>query len=662
MSLNTGARNTAATLGVGFRNLLASDGVLRKHWVPITSAVLILASFGLGALTSGPGLKVALQVAATLIAGTPIAIAAYRALTVRVISIDLLVTVAAVGALIIGETWEAAAVTFLFALGHALEVATLNKTRSALSALIAAAPERALVIRDGQEVEIPASEVAVGESVVIKNGARVPVDGEVISGRGAIDEATITGESLPAAKAPGDKVFAGTIASGGFITVRATGVGEDTTFARIIHRVEEAQDDKAASQRFMERFASYYTPGIMVLALLVGLFTGDAVLGLTLLVIGCPGALVISIPVSLVAGIGRAARDGILIKGGEFLETAARVNAVALDKTGTLTLGKPRLTDVVVLDDRWNRDELLAYAARVEAASEHPLAQPVIDAAREAGLDLSGDLEDAEPFPGMGVAAQVDGMRMLIGNRALLQDHGVAVSSVAAEHADDLARAGRTPMYVTVDGAVAGLLAVADEPRPEAAAFVAQLADMGIERVLMLTGDAPQVAQAVANQTGISEVHAGLLPEDKLQLVKRLQAEGLTVAMVGDGVNDAPALASADVSVAMGAAGSAVAIETAGIALMASNLSRLPEAFQLARRVLNTMRQNIAVALVTVAILLAGVLFGGLTMAWGMLVHQGSVLLVIINAMRLLRPPRDRSRRQRSSASAATRAPLTGVR
>ncbi len=642
---------------------MIGKAAIRKHWVPVTAGALILAAFTVAGPFGGPFLKAALLVAATVVAGAPIAISAFRALSVRVVSIDLLVTVAAAGALIIGETWEAAAVTFLFALGHALELATLNKTRSALTELIASAPERALVLRDGQEVEVAAREVVVGESVVVKNGARVPVDGEVVSGRGAIDEATITGESLPASKKPGDKVFAGTIASAGFLTVRATGVGEDTTFARIIHRVEEAQDDKAASQRFMERFASYYTPGIMVLALVVGLLTGDAVLGLTLLVIGCPGALVISIPVSLVAGIGRAARDGILIKGGEFLETAARVNAVALDKTGTLTVGRPRLTDVIVLDDHWSRDELLAYAARAEAASEHPLARPVIEAAREASLDLSGGLGDAEPFPGMGVAALVDSKRVLVGNRALLQHHGVNVNAAAVERADELARGGRTPMFVTLDGSLAGLLAVADEPRPEAANLVAQLRDLGIERVLMLTGDAPQVAQAVATATGISEVHAGLLPEDKLQLIKRLQAQGLTVAMVGDGVNDAPALASADVSVAMGAAGSAVAIETAGIALMTSNLSRLPEAFLLARRVIATMRQNIAVALVTVVILLAGVLFGGLSMAWGMLVHQGSVLLVIVNAMRLLRPARSQPPLRRGGrAVAASRSPLPNVR
>src|SRR5699024_3659753 len=313
---------------------------------------LILLSFFVARVLGSDPVSNLLMVAAAAVAGVPIAIKAVRALMVKNISIDLLVSIAAIGAVIIGEYWEAAAVTFLFAIGHSLEARTMNKTRSALAELVAVAPDVAVVLRDGEQVEVPAGAVSMGETVRVKNGAKVPVDGEVVDGSGALDEASITGESIPAEKSAGDQVFAGTVSRGGFLQVRATGVGADTTLARIIHRVEEAQDAKAKTQAFMDRFATWYTPGIMAMALVVGLVTGNVVLALTLLVIACPGALVISIPVTVVAGIGRAARDGILIKGGEYLENSARIDAVALDKTGTLTEGRPHLNDVVVLHDR----------------------------------------------------------------------------------------------------------------------------------------------------------------------------------------------------------------------------------------------------------------------------------------------------------------------
>ena len=609
-----------------------------SRWaIPVASGTLILASLAtsrlLGAQPSGD----LLMVAAAVAAGLPIAASAIRALLGRVVGIDLLVAVAAVGAMVVGDYWEAAAVTFLFAIGGALENATLARTRSALAELVAAAPDTAVVLRAGEQVEVSATAVAPGETVLVKNGARIPVDGVVVDGSGAVDEASITGESIPAAKGPGDRVFAGTISAGGFLQVEATGVGADTTLARIIHRVEEAQDAKAATQTFMDRFARWYTPGIMLLALGVWLLTRDTHLALTLLVIGCPGALVISIPVPIVAGIGRGARDGILIKGGEFLETSARISAVALDKTGTLTEGRPRLTDVVVLADGLDADDVLTLAARAEAGSEHPLARPLLDAAAAGNLDVRGLPTHTEPVPGRGIIAVLEGHRVLVGTTALLDAQGID-SATAAPVVDRLAAAGRTPMVVACDGTVVGVVAVADEIRADAAEMVRQLHANGVGKVVMLTGDNRRVAEAVADRVGVDEVYAGLLPEDKLDVVARLQGEGHVVAMVGDGVNDAPALATADIGVAMGAAGTAVAIETADIALMKDDLLRLPQAVRLARRTVATMHQNIAVALVVVAGLLAGVLFGGVTMAVGMLVHEASVLVVILNAMRLLRP------------------------
>src|SRR5690625_2592899 len=579
------------------------------------------------------------MIAAAVVAGAPVLLNAVRALGAKVIGIDLLVSIAAVGAVIIGNYWEAAAVTFLFAIGHALESATLNNTRSALAELVAVTPDVAPVLRENKQVEVPAGAVAPGETVLVKNGAKVPVDGVVTGGTGALDEASITGESIPVEKSTGDQVFAGTLSTGGFLQVRATGVGADTTLARIIHRVEEAQDAKAKTQAFMDRFSAWYTPAIMVLAVAVGLLTGDIVLALTLLVIACPGALVISIPVSIVAGIGRGARDGILIKGGEYLETSAKIDVVALDKTGTITEGRPRLTDVVPLHPTMDSDEVLRMAARAEAGSEHPLARPILEAAAERKLPVRGLPQHTEPVPGKGIVATLDGHRVAVGNLALLQAETISsqdqarASSVVVE----LAVAGRTPMVVACDGQVMGVVADADRIRQDAAEMVRHLHAAGVKKVVMLTGDSEPVAQAVGAEGGVDEIYAGMLPEDKLEAVGALQRQGHTVAMVGDGVNDAPALATADIGVAMGAAGTGVAIETADIALMKDDLLKLPQAISLARRTVTTMRQNIAIALATVAALLAGVLFGGVTMSIGMLVHEASVLVVIANAMRLLR-------------------------
>ncbi|MDO5495327.1 MAG: cation-translocating P-type ATPase [bacterium] len=615
----------------------------RPHprWLrPLAAGALILASWATARL-AGPVLPAdLLMLAAAVVAGLPIVISAVRALALRVVGIDLLVTVASIGAIAIQNYWEAAAVTFLFAIGNALEDATLTHTRSALRDLVSTAPDEAIVLRDGEQVTIPAGSVQPGETVIVKAGARVPVDGEVISGTGSLDEAAITGESLPVDKGPGAQVFAGTVATAGLLQVRAEGVGANTTLARIIHRVEEAQDARARIQTFMERFSAWYTPGIIVLALVGGLITQNLELALTLLVIGCPGALVISIPVAIVAGIGRGARDGVLIKGGEYLERAARISAVALDKTGTLTEGRPELTDVIPLGAA-TRTEVLTWAARAEAASDHPLAAPIVAAALAEGITLGQLPEDVEVVVGRGVRATAGGRSVTIGNLVLLRE-SVGTSPLyddAAAAAASLASAGRTPMALSLDGVPLGVIGVADAIRPEAVGMIAELHRLGIREVVMLTGDQERVARAVAGQVGVDTVRAGLMPEEKLEAIRELQAAGHVVAMVGDGVNDAPALAAADIGIAMGAAGSGLAIETADIALMGDRLERLPYALGMARRTVAVMRQNIVISLVTVAALLAGVFAGGVTMSLGMLVHEASVLVVILNAMRLLRRP-----------------------
>lgn len=609
----------------------------RPHLIPLASGALIAAAWLLGLLPVPAVVGDAAMVAAASVAGFPIARTAGRALLARVVGIDLLVTVAFIGAIVLGEYWEAAAVTFLFVIGHALETATLTRTRSALTALVALAPDVALVLRNGEQLEVSAASVLTGETILIKNGARVPVDGTVQQGTGTLDESSITGEFLPAEKGAGDQVFAGTISTGGVLTVVATAVGGATTLAHIVHRVEEAQEATAPTQVFMDRFSAWYTPGILVLAIVVGLVTGDVLLALTLLVIGCPGALVISIPVAIVAGIGRAAQLGILIKGGEFLETAAQITVVAVDKTGTLTRGRPTLTDVVLLNPVMTRSEVLHWAARAEAGSEHPLAGAIVHAAAQEGAVVDGLPDHIISVPGQGIVAAVAGRTVLIGNPALLRAYSIGGTDAATTVAADLAARGRTPLIVVLDGVIAGVLAVADEVRADAEAMVAALRSAGVARVLMLTGDGPLAAQAVGTSVGIDEVSSSLLPDDKLDVIIGLRRDGHVVAMVGDGVNDAPALATADIGIAMGAAGSGVAVEAADIALMGDNLLMIPAAIDLARRTVRIMHQNVALALVTVVLLLAGVLLGGVTMAVGMLVHEASVLIVIVNAMRLLR-------------------------
>ncbi len=598
-----------------------------KTWgVVAVSGLLIILSW----LIPAGWLSDGFMIAAAVVAGWQIAVSAVQALRIRMISIDLLVIVAAIGALFISNYWESAAVTFLFALGKALEKATMNRTRKALSDLVDAAPETATVLRDGEPETVEIWELAPGDVVLVKNGEQIPVDGRVLSGHGGVDEATITGESVPAEKAEDSEVFAGTWLRSGVLRIEAIGIGSDSTLAKIIHRVEDAQDDKAKTQTFLEKFSKYYTPGVMVAALAVGLITLNVELALTLLVIACPGALVISIPVSIVAGIGRSAKDGVLIKGGEYLETSAKVDTVVVDKTGTLTNGRPELTNVDVLDPAYSDDEVLTLAARAETASEHPLAEAIIRGAENKGLTIEM-VEKAKPVTGKGIIAKVD-------------DHAVAVGSAGLlDHAPDTTRIlelndqGKTAMYVGVDGRAIGIVAVADTVRDDAPAAIRSLHDKGV-RVIMATGDAQRVAHNVAAELGVDEVRAELMPEDKLTIVKDLQAQGRTVAMIGDGVNDTPALAQADIGVAMGAAGSPAAIETADIALMADKLPRLPYALGLAQRTVRTMRVNIAIALATVAILLAGVLLGGVTMSIGMLVHEASVLIVIAIAMLLLCP------------------------
>jgi Cd2+/Zn2+-exporting ATPase len=633
------------------------DPLRRRQALTAASGALILAALAADYLAGLPALGAGLMLAAALLAGSDIAARAWGALRSRHIGIELLVTIAAVGAIAIGEFWEAAAVTFLFLLGAYLETRTLQKTRRALQDMLDQAPLTAIVLRDGRQVEVAAHEVLVGETVLVKPGAKLPVDGEVVDGRAAVDESTITGEPMPVEKQVGAQVFAGTISQDGLLRVRAVSVGADTTLARIVRRVEEAQEAQAPTQRLIERFARWYTPAIIGLSAVAFLITRDIELALTLLVIGCPGALVLATPVAVVAGIGRAARRGILIKGGAFLERAGAISAVALDKTGTLTIGKPQLTDVItlqpalapagMLDDdrepdaapvaRWPEAEreVLRWAAIAEFGSEHPLARPILAEAAALGDVPHADLFDL--YAGRGVRAIYKGHAVVVGTVDLMSELGVDVSAVALVHLARLRSAGKTAMLVALDGILLGILALADQMRARAPALIERLRASGVSRIVMLTGDDPRTAEAVAAKAGVREVYAGLLPDDKLAAIRRLQSDGHVVAMAGDGINDAPALAAADIGIAMGAAGTDVAIETADIALMTDDLLKIAEAIRLSRATLRAIRQNVAIALLVVASLLLGVLLGQVHMAGGMLIHELSVLVVIVNAMRLLR-------------------------
>ena len=598
-----------------------------KLLVIILSGALIILGW-LGGYLS-PLARSLLMTAAALVAGFRIAQTAWHALRAGVISIQLLVTIAAVGGLFIGDQWEAAAVTFLFALGGYLEARTLARTRDAIQQLLNLAPATAVVRREGAEVEVDPEDVEVGEIVLVRSGGKIPVDGVIAKGSASVNQAAITGESIPVEVAADSQVFSSTLVEAGYIEIRAQRVGEDTTFARILHMVEEAQERKAPTQKFIESFARWYTPSIIALAALTGLVTRNLHTALTLLVIGCPGALVISTPISMVAGIGNAARSGVLVKGGEFLEKAGKVSLVAFDKTGTLTLGRPEVTAIYAPEG--NEEEVLRLAAAVEKGSEHHIGRAILRRATDLVLP---DPHGIRVFPGGGIMGEVEGRTVLAGTRRLLAEHGLPLPAPIEDWLKNREELGETPVPIAVEGRVLGAIAIADTLRPEAKETVASLHRQG-KRVVMLTGDNPRTAGAIARQLGLDEYRAQLLPQDKVEAIKSYQAQGQIVAMVGDGINDTPALAAADVGIAMGAAGADAAIETADLTLMSDRLDRLVGALGLGRATLANIRQNVVFAVAIVLALVAGVLGEKVFLAGGMLAHEASVMLVIVNAIRL---------------------------
>lgn len=636
-----------------FRYLLTS----RETRLALLGGGLIGVSFLLAAFGWQGWLVTVLQLAALVLAGYPVARSAVMNLWInRDFNMNFLMTVAAIGAVVIGEYPEAASLIFLFAIAEALEGYSAERARRSIRHLTELAPQTALRLTEGGEERIPVENLRIGDRVIIPAGERIPTDGVVRSGHGAVNQAPITGESLPVPKSAGDEVFAGSINGSTVLEVEVTRLAADNTLNRIIRLVEEAQASKAPAQRFVDQFARYYTPAMLVLAVLVAvippLLFGQPLLnlpdgtrgwlyrGLALLVIGCPCALVISTPVTVVSAIAAGAQKGVLFKGGAFLEALSRVKAVAFDKTGTLTRGMPVVTTYRAVDcadggDCEKCQDVLALACALERRSQHPLAQAVVQAAVERGLENRyPPAERVSALNGIGLQGKINGQTATIGSHRLFE--------VEHPHSDELCRwvesaesLGQTTMLVCDGERVRGYLAVSDSLRPESEQVIARLKHMGVEPV-MLTGDNPAAAQSVAGKVGLQQFHAGLLPEDKTRLIQELRTNYPAVAMVGDGINDTPALAAATVGIAMGGAASAQAMETADVVLMSEGLNRLPFAMRLARLARRIIRQNIAFSLITKAIFILLALAGWTTMWMAVLADMGVSLLVTFNGMRPL--------------------------
>lgn len=595
---------------------------------------LIVVSWVLG-WAGVPTVALAVMYVAGVLGTIPILLRAWSALRMRTISIELLVTIACIGALGIGEPNEAAIVTFLFLFGNLLEARTLAKTRSAVRDLTDMAPQQATVVdEDGQTELVDIDEIDAGMHVRVRPGDQVPVDGTVVEGEGRTVEAVITGEAAPVAKVAGDQVYAGSMLDSGALTVSTTAAGEDTTFGQIVELVENAQDAQAPVARFIDRFARYYTPAVLVIALIVGLVTQDVRLAITMLVLGCPGALVIGAPVANVAGIGRAASQGILFKGGATADALAGVDTIMLDKTGTITTGKMTLSHVQ--DFAGGEDDDLALLAAIEADSQHPLARAILAAAKERQLTLP-EAPVMATVKGRGLAS-ADG-QYLVGNMQLMGDHGVNVDATVTDGINAIQASGDSVVLLAVHGVIRLAVGVNDVVRADAADGLAALKQHGIGHVVMLTGDNRAAAEHIAAQLPVDEVRAEMLPAEKLAAVQEAQAAGHKVAFVGDGINDAPALATADVGIGMGG-GTAVALDTSDVVLVRPNFGTLVEAVHLARATRSVTRENIVIAVGTVVLLLLGLMLGLVQMASGMFVHEASILVVIANALRLLHQSR----------------------
>jgi len=618
----------------------------KENYKVYLAALLLVISWFLGlSYEAGHIIPIAGYAAAILVGGYPLFIQGFKNLSILYFDMRTLMTVAILGAATIGEWGEAATVVILFAISEALERYSMDRARQSIASLMEIAPREALIRLGRIEMVVDVKDIQVGDIMIVKPGQKIAMDGLVTSGVSTVNQAAITGESLPVTRTVGDEVFAGTLNEEGLLEVEVTKRVEDTTLSKIIHLVEEAQAERAPSQAFVDKFAEYYTPAVIVLALLVatipplllgGEWSSWIYQGLAVLVVGCPCALVISTPVAVVTAVGNAARHGVLIKGGVYLEEAGALKVIAFDKTGTLTKGVPAVTDVVAFGG--NRDNLLAIAASLEKSSQHPLASALLRKAKDLGLK-SNDLvvEDFQAITGKGVKAKVNNVLYYIGSPKLLTKVQPTQPAAIQEQITRLQAAGKTVMVLGTEQETLLLIAVADEIRASAKRVISKLYQLGIEKTVMLTGDNRLTAEAIGKELGITVVKADLLPEDKLNYIKELRAKGRSVAMVGDGVNDAPALAAATLGVAMGGAGTDTALETADIALMSDDLSKLPYTIKLSRKALRIIKHNITFSLAIKALALLLVVPGWLTLWIAIFADMGASLIVTLNSLRLLK-------------------------
>lgn len=621
---------------------------VRERWTLITVTIaglaLIIGFFGGKFFGLPPSIALAFYLLSYLAGGYDVAREALPALFRGKFDIDLLMIAAAAGAALLGEWVEGAFLLFLFALGHAGEHYAMERARNAVGSLGKLMPRTAFVKRESGLVEVPVEELAIDELVVVKPGERVPVDGIIVAGESSIDQSAITGESVPVNRKPGDEVFAGTINQDNALDVRMIRLARDNTLSRVMQLVAEAQEQKSPTQRFTETFARRFVPAVLVGTLLVivilplvfGWSWSDAFYrGMLLLVAASPCALAIGTPAAVLAGIAQAARRGVLIKGGIHLENLGRLNTVALDKTGTLTTGQFAVTKIIGLDGT-PEDEVLRIAAAVEEQSSHPLAAAIVELARSRNI-IFPSASEIENLAGKGIQARVGDTDVLVGAlRAFAGDAAAGKDQPLAQIVSQLEKDGQTTVIIRQSGNFIGVIALADEPRPLVKEVMERLRAQGIKRLVMLTGDNRSVAQRVADQIGITDVHAELLPGSKLTLVHEMEQGSGVIAMIGDGVNDAPALAAATVGVAMGAGGTAVALETADVVLMGDDLGKLPFAIGLSRASARIIRQNIVIALGVIAMLLIASGFGVIPLSIAVVLHEGSTIVVVLNALRLL--------------------------
>ncbi|USK28203.1 cadmium-translocating P-type ATPase [Bacillus sp. CMF21] len=625
-----------------------AEPFLKKYGALLVSALfIIIGYYSLFSYGEGSVPSIAAFIAAIIIGGSSLFITGFKNLIRLEFDMRTLMTIAIIGAAIIGEWSEGAVVVILFAVSEALESYSMDRARKSIRSLMDIAPKEALIRRNGIESSIAVDEIEALDIMIVKPGQKIAMDGLVVKGFSAVNQASITGESIPAEKGPGAEVFAGTLNEEGLLEVQVTKLADDTTIAKIIHLVEEAQAERAPSQAFVDKFAKWYTPAIMAVAFLVAvlppLFFSAAwdtwiYQGLAVLVVGCPCALVISTPVSIVTAIGNAARNGVLIKGGIYLEELSRIKAVAFDKTGTLTKGAPVVADFEVLQSGISENDLFKLVSALEYRSQHPLASAFIKKAEQQEIDYKSLIvEDFTSLTGKGIKGKIDHEWYYVGNISLFEEMGLTFEGELRNKVDSLQKQGKTVMLAGTNEMLLAVLAVADEVRESSVRVVKQLKELGIQKTIMLTGDHANTAAAIGNQLEVSEIYAELLPQHKLDAVKKMQREYGAAAMVGDGVNDAPALAAASVGIAMGGAGTDTALETADVALMGDDLKKLPFAIELSRKTLVIIKQNIAFALGLKLLALLLVVPGWLTLWIAIFADMGATLLVTLNGLRLLR-------------------------